>query len=534
MPYIQVLFDWWREIGLITFLLMLVATGLYIGYGMLAEPNYRAVSTIAFIRQDSDIILDERFQTQSEGTALENALIRDSRRAALAGLAINGTVARAVVKELGDLLSEEEKNPALLMEQIEAEVVVGQNRTQSDLIELRVTTNGPIKSANIANTWAKHYVGQVNQLYGQSPNELAVAMDNELATSLAMYQAAQADLELFITTSQEAVLERQLAEKQNIVDLLQTNKEAIIQQQLQSETRTLRQLYVEKEMNHSFLGRAQHLQTQLDKGNEAAAATNSIALLLLKAQIFADPLEQSEPFLLFQETPSNAPLAQSLAHSLSQPLSESQSQLVTQFVVPSQPLIMPPSPANSIVSQLQLNVDSSFLTQVNATDQAQDVAALMTGLQTQLERLEEEIQTLASTLSQGSEYQPSMGDEDALFKKSISQLDLEIVQLQAKLEAENAHYQQLSQQRDLAWDAYQTLSSKVVELNLESAASNSEVRFASSAIPPAEPLPIANLQVSLPLVLLAGLMLGLFVAFVSTYLGRKPFLSRAKYQAQAS
>ncbi len=52
----------------------------------------------------------------------------------------------------------------------------------------------------------------------------------------------------------------------------------------------------------------------------------------------------------------------------------------------------------------------------------------------------------------------------------------------AQLETETAKQLQLTQQRDLNWETYKTLSSKVAELNLTRAAASSEVRFGAPAV----------------------------------------------------
>jgi len=139
--YLDVLLGWWREISLIASLILVGAIGLYILYGWLFEPTYAATATVAVIRQASDIMLDERFQTQSEAEALAVAEIRDSRRAALAGLATNGALAEAITSDLKNMLSEDEQKPALLLEQLSAELFVGSKPQPSPIA-------GPVPMSN--------------------------------------------------------------------------------------------------------------------------------------------------------------------------------------------------------------------------------------------------------------------------------------------------------------------------------------------------------------------------------------------------
>ena len=100
----------------------------------------------------------------------------------------------------------------------------------------------------------------------------------------------------------------------------------------------------------------------------------------------------------------------------------------------------------------------------------------------------------------------------------------------AQLEVEAAKQLQLTQQRDLAWDTYKTVSSKVAELNLTRAAASSEVRFGAPAV-----APVAAAGISLVLgVALAGIVGSLFalvLIFFAHYLGQSPFLFRQQAKA---
>ena len=96
----------------------------------------------------------------------------------------------------------------------------------------------------------------------------------------------------------------------------------------------------------------------------------------------------------------------------------------------------------------------------------------------------------------------------------------------AQLEAETAKQLQLTQRRDLDWDAYKTLSSKVAELNLTRAAVSSEVRFGAPAVAPVEA--VARLQLSLGIAIagMGGIFIAIVVAFLSSYLGKQPFTQK--------
>lgn len=96
----------------------------------------------------------------------------------------------------------------------------------------------------------------------------------------------------------------------------------------------------------------------------------------------------------------------------------------------------------------------------------------------------------------------------------------------AQLEAETAKRLQLTQQRDLEWDTYRTLSSKVAELNLTRAAASSEVRFGAPAVPPVGAVAGLSLLMGVGVAGVMGGIVAILVIFVAEYLGYTPFLLR--------
>lgn len=95
----------------------------------------------------------------------------------------------------------------------------------------------------------------------------------------------------------------------------------------------------------------------------------------------------------------------------------------------------------------------------------------------------------------------------------------------AQLEAETAKQLQLAQQRDLNWDAYKTLSSKVAELNLTRAAASSEVRFGAPAVAPVTAVARLRLSLGVGLAGVGGMLFSVFIAFFLNYLGKRPIFS---------
>ncbi len=121
-------------------------------------------------------------------------------------------------------------------------------------------------------------------------------------------------------------------------------------------------------------------------------------------------------------------------------------------------------------------------------------------------------------------------DTDAISGQSdaIKELEQGIQKLSAQLEAEDAQLRQLTQKRDLAWNTYDTLSNKVVELDLERTASNREVRAGTEATVPLQSVPGRSPLTASIIGGIIGLLLGMLMAFVMDYQGKEPPLARSR------
>lgn len=148
-----------------------------------------------------------------------------------------------------------------------------------------------------------------------------------------------------------------------------------------------------------------------------------------------------------------------------------------------------------------------------------DVDGLIVSLEERLAALDTEIGRRSDGL------RPGEATTDASIT-TFTSIYAEIRRLQSEIEAETARKTQFEQQRNLSWEAYKALSSKVAELNLTRAASSSEVRFAAPAVPPPEPVKGISLVMGTGAAGFVGLFLALMVAFLGDYLGRQPFLQR--------
>ncbi|MCB0070749.1 MAG: hypothetical protein KDE20_04790 [Caldilineaceae bacterium] len=562
--YVDVVINWWSEIVAIA----VVAAGLAgVAVLLLAQmnvPAYEATASAVIARVSSNVTFDERFQTTTDGSG---ATTESARRAALVNLVGSAAVAEAVIADLGDMLTPEQQNPARLLNQVEAEIAPSaDNRTPSDVIRITVTAVTPEKASAIANSWMRNYVDQVNAIYGQVPPELMASVQNELIVAESDFENTQRQLEAFIAASKIQMLTRQIQTQQALLDTLRQGRIdaelAVVRQDLRTRQDLFEQLssaetapalaliseqtrrnvtaitaaYARQEQVAQLLVQANALAEQLRQGG--VDGTSGLALQLLKAQVFAP----NSPVITEGSPPSDSE-------------------------VPPATVVMP--------STLQFNVDATTTPQT-AEAQLADVEGLIAALELTQSQLSARIDDLAATVAADDAYQfleqlradaftasatlPDDGAQaaepggisDAILQSyadlfsigtlselarttdaqtdevlaRISELETSIQQLNAELEAERAQERQLTQKRDLAWNAYDTLSNKIVELNLERTASNSEVRMGAPATPPNNPVEGQSPIMAAAIGGILGLLFGLFYAFVANYMGKQPFLRR--------
>jgi capsular polysaccharide biosynthesis protein len=224
---------WARAVGrrwpvlLAIFLLAIVAAlaGRWL-LGLVGEPVYQAGADVAIVRITSELTFDERFTTTAGEVPMTNIA---ARRSALLGLASSPALAVAALEELGDVLVEEEQDPAKLAAAVQASLVTGNGRPgDSDLIRITAMAATPEKAAAIASAWARAFVQQANRVYGQVPDEMIASIQEEQADAEQAYNAAQSALQSFVAASQADEVYRQVTSAEAALQsLYQARQEAL-------------------------------------------------------------------------------------------------------------------------------------------------------------------------------------------------------------------------------------------------------------------------------------------------------------------
>jgi len=154
-------------------------------------------------------------------------------------------------------------------------------------------------------------------------------------------------------------------------------------------------------------------------------------------------------------------------------------------------------------------------------------AAMMVDLEGLTQSLEQRLVDLETQIAAG---RTLLGSAPAATPE-IAEVLTELRTSKAQLETETAKQLQLTQQRDLTWETYKTLSSKVAELNLTRAAASSEVRFGAPAVAAIDAVEEISLVLGVVASGAVGLMLAVFYAFLANYLDKTPFLAKRQVAA---
>jgi hypothetical protein len=240
-----------------------------------------------------------------------------------------------------------------------------------------------------------------------------------------------------------------------------TNLAAVLRRQLEQEISLVQSLWARWQRINEQLDTAMALRAQVERGGDASARSNMMALQSLKLTIYG-------------------------------------------------------------ISKEGLQVELRDIPEVTQAGMLGDLDGLIHSLKTQLIAVERDIDmrsngfrtSLTTDLASAVTITPT-----------LSQTYSELRQLASQIENQKSQQQQLEQQRNLSWEAYKSLSNKVAELSLARAAASSEVRFAAAAVAPNESLHVIGLIAGTGISGVVGIFLAFITVFLSDFLGQPPFLS---------
>jgi len=438
---------------------------------LLQSPTYEAQAAIAIVQMRTDVTFTPEMVTLSEREDVK------ARRDALVALVNSSDVAVQTLDEVGDRLEPDERNVLGLVQMVEAS-------SEGDLISIKVRHREPDVAALIANAWARSYERHVNALYGLA-QELNTAISAQAEKAQETYNAAQAALETFVGDNRIATLEREIGTREALLETYQQARDAAQTQPVDLELSTRRQVlqdyYQDLQEIERWLSDLRALRAQAAKQSTSSAARvgNALALIFLHSRSLGG--------------------SGSLPVQLQIDLSEGQSG-------PTQVVQLPP---------LQVELQDDLSEGQSESVELGDVDALVEVLKARRTETQDQIDALTAALAMDISSEVTI-EPDHPISVRIAALNTEILALQQQLEAERAQEQELRQARDLAWDTYQTLAKKHAEVGISSQVTGTEVRLATSAVLPEDPVsPRKSLNTVVAGTL--GLLVGVFGAFAIEY-----------------
>ncbi len=568
--YIQVLARRWKMILGITCAAALAAFLI----SLALPPVYEAKALLAIVRAKSEITFEPKFKTLGEeDLAVLGARLwgkwYEARRKALAEMVRNPAIAKEVVNRLKGVFGKEEVDPSYLVKRVKGEAGMG----GGDVIAVCVRWDDPREAALIANTWAQLYEEHVNRLYATTSTAYCKSIEDELKKAERRYLTAEEALDSFIRQNRIREIKRLIAEKQEVISALQRGRKVavnalvnekikahqrlisaylsaqaknrllafekeqeglrnlasayldarnnsqikVFKKQLESQLLSLGSYYKTRQKLQLLLEDARVLRDQISKGGEGAAITNGLAVILLKAQVFASSANLPGALdIEIRELPklSVAELVRDL-DTLTVVIKERLKNLDKKISMLSRQIVSGNSleffygGQEKFIAAFQRIYPKLF--QVGGLVSLSSKVAHENELQRRTEFMAGRLMKL-----EGLENIPKEEFSGPL-KEAIERLEKEINDLEARLEQEKAHKKELVEARDLAYNTYVTLKRKAAEVRLSVRVPGTEVRFAVPAgiLPhPVSPRRLFNTVIAGVL----GLMVAVLVAFLIEFL----------------
>jgi uncharacterized protein involved in exopolysaccharide biosynthesis len=507
--YLETLLRQWRLILSTTLICAMVAGVLT----YLQPKSYQARVLVASTNVGTNVSLGSTIETLSEEQLGYRLGGSAARLQSYVQMVKNPLIAQSVIDDIGDKLPERLRSPKNLIGQVSGRVA-----EKSDSIEILVTNTDPQVAVAIANAWGKKYVDWVNNVYSSNTSLDALkAVQQKEKEAQDTYEKAQKQLETFISKSSLDDLTRQVEENKALVTSLSTARTTAastiisntslaqltsFNEELLNYQELLKQAYLDSRKVNHLIRNARSMRDQIEAGGEGAARSNSLALVLLKTQVFAaDQVIATNP-----EYPTT-----------SDNLTTLQIQAATSELTPEEMVMdLEGLIATLEARQATLNTEIEALSQ-----QLLELESVPNTLSSDAGgNLSKNIPLSAASLQallnlNGLDGVISVINEDVPLEQTIGELENKISDLQAKLAKETDRQQELTRARDLAWQTYSTLATREAELEIATESLGKEVALASTAgIPERD---TQNLFQNVALAGLIGLLFGVGVSYLVEY-----------------
>ncbi len=440
LPYIiRLIRNWyWIVIGAVVF------TALGIAYSRLKPIQYNSTAYILLVNKSANLNLSQEYQTTNQGVDMATrvkgilSFAESESFAAQAWSALQKDI-YPKVKNYNDL-----KN-----------LVSIQNT--GDVIEITAHSNDPQISANIANGWGDQLVSVINNAY--SGDQPITDIHAQVVKSLDDYHKAQSNLENFLASNNLFEVQTQLDSTKQLY-------------QQTSDDRLWQVAYLTERKNNmdQIITQAEALKQQIGAGNTTTAASLGDALAVLSARANALLVQESQPDMM---TSVNSQNTSGQKNNANQSMDENTPSSNTILVSPGQQ-----ATNNNITFDLKA---SDLVSTTTSAGLVADLDRMIQQAQIEKGKAEEEIKTISRELLSSTK-----SDTEAA-------AIVQIQSLETRLEQEQSKQNDLSNQRDIAYQAYQALAKKEVEIKNASQVNN-EIVMATRATPPLLPAPKNTIQ----------------------------------------
>ncbi len=489
---IEVLLRQWQWIVIITLVFAIASGVIGVAMNITSNPIYQARVLVASTKMYSTASFGSPIQTVFEEQLGQQAYNLQNRLQSFVQMIENPSIAQDVLDEIGEKLPEQQRSVKYLLSVVSGNLIKG-----SDTIEIIVKNHNPELAAEIANAWARKYVEHVNAVYSPSGTlDTFTTIQEQTVEAWKQYQEAQKAYEDFVASNDIEYLNRRIGEMQKIIQALSENRVTMINSLINTQSETLLVAYDQKaediqqqltqayeqrrRVDHLLLD-AQSMLDQVKQGGEGAAASNALALTLLKAQVFASSGGIGN--IQFQTSPSNI-TAEAMITDLESMIAVLESR------------------RDALEDQVQQYSNQLLAEQVTSPIQS---------------TLSEEAQKVLLS-AEGMEALSVSIPEGSSLEKKIEELEQEVNKLQTQLAEQTAREQELTRARDLAWTTYDSLATKEAELSVTIKTTSSEVAIASTAT--ADSTTIINQQstakiaLQMALAAVSGMVLSVIFALI--------------------
>ncbi|MBN2390476.1 MAG: hypothetical protein JXR84_07130 [Anaerolineae bacterium] len=528
--YIDILLKWWWLIALGA---IVIGAGAFV-FTSLQPRVYEATAGVVSLRSRVEISLGSGFESVSEddfsldpqGSSV--VLDRNERRLnTLIGMVYSGSIAQQVADELQDILNEEDTDPARLLEYVEGRLLSLNGNGASDTIQIVVTHEDPKIAAEIANAWAQAFEVHVNAIYGEASYSPFADIGEQVVTAKSEYDQAQTAYVAFLNTEDRvAELQRQVAEDEAVIEKLRLGRQdsvaAVTDAQVEVQKRLLdTSVVAEVDSNLTvFEKQRDELVRDFDRDYGRMIRMKD---LLLDANLMREQLLAGEGlgndalvWLSFKakifNTTDGLPFDNLDITTASLENLLSATDPVTQVADLDALIVAMEGEVSRLETSLQTQVEALVARESYQFLETLTVAALDMETAPSGEALAQ-FENWQGLLPYADVLKAPLDQEIVTLENHVRELRSEIVDLQGRKD-------ELQKNRTLAWDAYTNLLSKEQEIRIATTSAGSDVRFASPAVPPREPVSSGKLM-NTAIGLGVGLMGGVLGAFLFSYIGLK-------------